>query len=76
MGNSMSGSFETEIRLRYPSKSQNENCWHSCHWFCKSKVVASARLLARHQTSHDQVLRSVTAETRQAYCALTGHPPG
>ena len=27
MGNSMSGSFETEIRLRYPSKSQNENCW-------------------------------------------------
>ena len=47
---------------------------HSCHWFCKSKVVASARLLARHQTSHDQVLRSVTAETRQAYCALTGHP--
>lgn len=49
---------------------------HSCHWFCKSKVVASARLLARHQTSHDQVLRSVTAETRQAYCALTGHPPG
>ena len=49
---------------------------HSCHWFCKSKVVASARLLARHQTSHDQVLRSVTAETRQAYCVLTGHPPG
>lgn len=26
MGNSMSGSFKTEIRLRYPSKSQNENC--------------------------------------------------
>ena len=26
MRNSMSGSFETEIRLRYPSKSQNENC--------------------------------------------------
>ena len=21
---------------------------HSCHWFCKSKTVASARMLARH----------------------------
>lgn len=27
MGNSMFGNFEAEIRLRYPSKSQNENCW-------------------------------------------------
>ncbi len=42
---------------------------HSCHWFCRSKNVASARLLARHQTAYDQVLRSVTPDTRQGYLA-------
>lgn len=45
---------------------------HSCHWFCKSKAVASARLLARHKTSHAQVLAAVSPETRQAYLALVG----
>lgn len=43
---------------------------HSCHWFCKSKAVASARLLRRHQTSHAQVLAAVSPETRRAYLAL------
>lgn len=46
---------------------------HSCHWFCKSKLVASARLLARHQTSYDQVLASVSPQTRNAFAALVGH---
>ena len=45
---------------------------HTCHWFCNSKAVASARLLARHQTSHEQVLAAVAPETRAAYQALTG----
>lgn len=45
---------------------------HTCHWFCRSKTVASARMLARHKTSHAQVLACVSPETRQAYCALTG----
>ena len=45
---------------------------HSCHWFCKSRTVASARLLARHQTDYDKVLASVSPETRQAYLALLG----
>lgn len=45
---------------------------HSCHWFCQSKLVASARLLARHKTSHEQVLAAVSAPTRQAYLALIG----
>lgn len=45
---------------------------HSCHWFCKSKTVASARLLARHQTSYEKVLASVSPRTLQAYLALTG----
>ncbi|NMM82034.1 hypothetical protein B2J86_14045 [Acidovorax sp. SRB_14] len=45
---------------------------HSCHWFCKSKTVASARMLARHQTSHDQLLAAVSPATRKAYGALVG----
>lgn len=43
---------------------------HTCHWFCRSKTVASARMMARHKTSHAQVLASVAADTRQAYCRL------
>ena len=43
---------------------------HSCHWFCKSKTVASARLVVRHQTPYEKVLASVAPGTRQAYSAL------
>jgi len=46
---------------------------HSCHWFCRSKMVASARLLARHQTAYTQVLDAVAPSTRQAYLQLTGN---
>jgi hypothetical protein len=45
---------------------------HTCHWYCRSKPVASARLLRRHKTSHEQVLASVTPDTRRAYQALVG----
>lgn len=45
---------------------------HTCHWFCRSKAVASARLLARHRSSYAQVLAAVAPETRDAYAALTG----
>ena len=45
---------------------------HTCHWFCNSKAVASARLIARHKTSYAQVLAAVGADTRTAYLALTG----
>ena len=45
---------------------------HTCHWYCRSKTVASARLLARHQTSHQLALDSVSPATRAAYLALTG----
>lgn len=44
---------------------------HTCHWFCKSKTVASTRLVLRHQTPYAKVLDSVAADTRHAYCALT-----
>src|SRR5690606_25433578 len=40
---------------------------HSCHWFCKSRVVADARLLMRHQVNHQKVLESVTTVTRSSY---------
>ncbi|WP_137919144.1 hypothetical protein [Hydrogenophaga sp. 2FB] len=45
---------------------------HTCHWYCRSRSIASARLLRRHQTRHEQVLASVSPRTRQAYGALTG----
>lgn len=45
---------------------------HSCHWFCRSKAVASARTLARHQTRYEQLIDSVSPETREAYCKLIG----
>ena len=43
---------------------------HSCHWFCKSKTVASTRLVLRHQTPYEKVLDSVAPATRKAYSAL------
>jgi hypothetical protein len=43
---------------------------HTCHWFCKSKTVASARMVARHRTPHEQLVESVSPETRRAYQAL------
>lgn len=40
---------------------------HSCHWFCKSRAVADARLTLRHQVQHQKVLESVSSVTRAAY---------
>jgi hypothetical protein len=45
---------------------------HSCHWFCRSKALASARSMARHKTPHSQLLASVSAPTRNAYKQLLG----
>lgn len=45
---------------------------HTCHWYCKSKTVASARMLARHKTSYQQLIDSVSPGTRKAYLALVG----
>ena len=49
---------------------------HTCHWFCKSRTIASARLMARHQTPYAKLLASVSPETRRAYGALTGAQTG
>jgi hypothetical protein len=48
---------------------------HTCHWYCRSLPTASARLLARHQTSYEQVLESVTPQTRRDYLALVARKP-
>lgn len=40
---------------------------HSCHWFCKSRAVADARMMLRHQVTHEKALESVSAVTRSAY---------
>ena len=45
---------------------------HSCHWFCRSFAVASARMMMRHQTRHDQALQAVAPATREAYRLLVG----
>lgn len=45
---------------------------HTCHWFCRSKLIASARLLTQHQTPYAKVLASVAPATRRSYCALVG----
>ena len=45
---------------------------HTCHWFCKSRAVASARMMVRHQTSYALLLQSVSPETRRDYGALSG----
>lgn len=47
---------------------------HSCHWFCRSKTIASARMLAQHKTRYEQALQSVSPETRQAYLAAINGP--
>lgn len=43
---------------------------HTCHWYCRSKSVASARMLATHRTSHEQLVEAVLPQTRQEYLAL------
>jgi hypothetical protein len=43
---------------------------HTCHWFCRSKLVASARMLSRHQTSYDQLVTSVLPQTRSEYLGM------
>ena len=47
---------------------------HSCHWFCRSKTIASARMLAQHQTRYEQALQAVSPQTRDAYLALINGP--
>lgn len=49
---------------------------HSCHWFCRSKTVASARMLARHHTRYAQLIAAVAPTTRLAYQRVVGERQG
>ncbi|MGB3288534.1 MAG: hypothetical protein WBA83_04605 [Burkholderiaceae bacterium] len=49
---------------------------HSCHWYCKSRNVADARLAMRHQVTHRKVLESVSETTRSAYLRWLGDAGG
>ena len=44
---------------------------HSCHWFCKNRTVASMRLIARHKTPYEQVLKAISPATLKTYEQLT-----
>lgn len=48
---------------------------HTCHWFCRSRAVASARLLAQHQTRYAQVVNAVSPATRRRYEAVIACRP-
>jgi hypothetical protein len=43
---------------------------HSCHWFCRSRTIAHARMLAQHQTHYQRALEAVGAQTRSEYLGL------
>jgi hypothetical protein len=43
---------------------------HTCHWFCRSRMIANARMLAQHQTPYARALEAVGAQTRADYLAL------
>lgn len=45
---------------------------HTCHWFCKTRTIASMRLMARQKTTYEQVLQSVSRHTLTAYQQLVG----
>ncbi|MFM8575420.1 MAG: hypothetical protein ACKOBF_05985 [Limnohabitans sp.] len=47
---------------------------HSCHRLRRSQTLASARLLAQHQTHYDQALEAVSPDPREAYLAVINGP--
>lgn len=49
---------------------------HTCHWFCRSKSVASGRMLSRHRTSHEQLVGAVLPQTRTEYLGLVSFTKG
>jgi len=52
---------------------------HTCHWFCRSKWIASGRMFSRHRTSYEQLVGAVLPQTRSEYLglvSLAGGGPG
>lgn len=60
----------THKRMAYTMTAELLLLQHTCHWFCKTRTVASLRLLGRQKTSYEQVLQSVAPSTLSAYQRL------
>ena len=73
IGNAVQGQGEASARSKaYTLSAEMFLMQHTCHWYCKSRTVASARMLARHQTSYRQLIAAVAPATRASYCSLLG----
>lgn len=62
----------TRKRLAFTMTAELLLLQHTCHWFCKTRTIASMRLIARQKTPFEQVLQSVAPSTLQAYQRLIG----
>lgn len=64
--------METRKRMAFTMTAELLLLQHSCHWFCKTRTIASMRLIARQKTPYEQVLKSVSPSTLTAYQRLIG----
>ena len=64
--------YETRKRMAFTMTAELLLLQHTCHWFCKTRTIASMRLIARQKTPYEQVLKSVAPSTLKAYQRLIG----
>lgn len=64
--------LETRKRMAFTMTAELLLLQHTCHWFCKTRTIASMRLMARQKTPYEQVLKTVSASTLAAYQRLIG----
>ncbi len=62
--------METRKRMAFTMTAELLLLQHTCHWFCKTRTIASMRLIARQKTPYEQVLQSVAPSTQAAYQRL------
>ena len=63
-------SIDTRKRQAFTMTAELLLLQHTCHWFCKTRTIASMRLIARQKTTYDQVMQSVASSTLRAYQKL------
>lgn len=64
--------LDTRKRMAFTMTAELLLLQHTCHWFCKTRTVASMRLIARQKTPYEQVVKSVSPSTHKAYQRLIG----
>ena len=64
--------METRKRMAFTMSAELLLLQHTCHWFCKTRTIASMRLIARQKTPYEQVLKSVASSTLSAYRRVIG----